>query len=61
MDVLWADLQETFYICLGPFVGYLLLPVFIAAGLFLAVLMTTARFWRPNETIEVIIVGQTYE
>jgi len=58
---MWADLQETFYVTLGPFIGDLLLPVFIAAGLLLAMLMSTARFWRPREISEVIIVGKAYD
>ncbi len=53
MDNLWPDLQETFYILLGPYIASLLLPVFIGSGLLIAVLMSFSRFWRPKEVIEV--------
>lgn len=53
MDSLWPDLQETFYLLLGPFIASLLLPVFIGTGLFLAILMSFSRFWRVKEVIEV--------
>lgn len=55
---MWADLQEAFYILFGPFIASILLPVFIAAGLLMAMLMATARFWRPKDHIEVTIVGR---
>ena len=44
--MLWQDLQEIFVLTVGPFVVYLLLPVFISAGVILAGLMTIARLWR---------------
>ena len=44
--MLWQDLQEIFILTVGPFVVYLLLPVFISAGVILAGLMTIARLWR---------------
>ncbi len=53
MDSLWPDLQETFFLLLGPFIASLLLPVFVGTGLLLAILMSFARFWRPPEKIEV--------
>ncbi len=34
--MLWQDLQEIFYIAVGPFFYYLLLPVFVAGGILLA-------------------------
>lgn len=55
MDNLWPDLQETFYLLLGPFIASLLLPVFMGAGLVLAILMSFSRFWRPKEVLEVKI------
>ena len=55
MENLWPDLQEVFYLLLGPFIASLLLPVFIGAGLLLAVLMSFSRFWRPKEFLEVKI------
>jgi hypothetical protein len=53
MENLWPDLQETFYLLLGPYIASLLLPVFIGTGLLLAVLMSFSRFWRPKEILEV--------
>jgi hypothetical protein len=52
---LWADLQETFYITMGPFLGYLLLPAFVAAGMLLAILMSVSRFWRPMPKVQAVI------
>lgn len=51
--MLWSDLQEAFYLLLGPYIVGLLLPVFVAAGLLLSVLMATSKFWRPLERIAV--------
>ena len=51
--MLWADLQEVFYILLGDFIARLLLPVFIAAGLLLSILMSIAKFWRPAQPVEI--------
>ena len=51
--MLWADLQEVFYILLGDFIARLLLPVFIAAGLLLSILMSIAKFWRPPMQVEI--------
>ncbi len=53
MENLWPDLQETFFLLLGPFIAALLLPVFIGSGLLLAILMSFSRFWRPTEKLEV--------
>lgn len=50
---MWTDLQETFYIIAAPFIANLLLPVFISAGLLLAILMSVQRFWRPQERVEI--------
>jgi hypothetical protein len=55
MENLWPDLQETFFLLLGPFIASLLLPVFIGSGLLLAILMSFSRFWRPAEKMEVKI------
>jgi hypothetical protein len=49
---MWTDLQEAFFIVLGPFIQNILLPVFIAAGVLLALLMPLARFWEPTQKIE---------
>ncbi|NJN95681.1 MAG: hypothetical protein HC875_17000 [Anaerolineales bacterium] len=49
---MWNDLQQTFFITLGPFIQNILLPVFIAAGVLLALLMPLARFWKPTEKIK---------
>lgn len=55
--MLWADLQEAFYLLLGPYIVGLLLPLFVSAGIVLAVVMAGARWWRPLE--KVAIVGRT--
>lgn len=55
MENLWPDLQETFYLLLGPYIASLLLPVFIGSGLLIAILMSFSRLWRPKEVIEVKI------
>lgn len=55
MEDLWPDLQETFYLLLGPYIGGLLLPVFIGSGLALAILMSFSRFWRPREQVDAVI------
>ena len=57
MSELWLDLQEGFYILFGPFLASIVLPLFVGAGLVVAVLMATARYWRPKETINVFVVG----
>lgn len=54
----WQDLQETFILTLGPYILGLLLPLFGAAGIFLAILMALSRFWRPLEKIVVIWAGR---
>jgi len=51
--MIWADLQEVFYILLGDYIARLLLPVFITAGLLLSILMTLERFWRQPVKTEV--------
>jgi len=33
---MWVDLQEIFYITVGPFFYYVFLPVVVAAGVLLA-------------------------
>lgn len=52
---MWIDLQEAFYLVMGPFIVTLLLPVFIGGGLVVTAIMMTSRFWRPRDKIEVII------
>lgn len=44
---MWADLQETFYLVLGPCILGLILPLFAAGGILIALLMATAWAWRP--------------
>lgn len=52
--MLWADLQEAFYLLLGPYIVGLLLPIFGATCIVLAVLMAAAKYWRPLERVAVI-------
>jgi hypothetical protein len=53
MENFWPDIQETFYLLLGPYIASILLPVFIAAGLLIAGLMSISGYWRPPEKVEV--------
>lgn len=48
------DIQQVFYIVVAPYLAGLLFPVFIAAGLMLAMLMSVSKFWRPVEKVESI-------
>lgn len=48
------DIQQVFYIIVGPYLSGILLPVFIAAGMLLAMLMSVSKFWRPVEKVEII-------
>ena len=52
--MLWADIQEAFYIIFAPFVVGVILPLFVAAGVLVAVLMVAQRFWRPLQRIIVV-------
>ena len=56
-----SDLQQAFFLLVGPFLLYFLLPVFLGGGLLLALLMATARFWRPRETVDVNVVDWNRE
>lgn len=51
---MWTDLQETFYLIFAPFIVGLILPLFVAAGVILAVLMSVERFWRPIARVKAI-------
>lgn len=50
----WADLQETFFLLLGPYITGLLLPVFGGAGVLLAVVMAAARWWKPLPKVAIV-------
>jgi len=54
---LWSDLNEAFYVVYGPFLVYVILPVFLGAGLVYAGVMLTSRFWRKKPHVEATIVG----
>lgn len=49
---MWVDLQQAFYILLGPMVVEMILPLFVAAGIILALLLAVGRYWRAPVTIE---------
>lgn len=49
---MWADVQETFFILLAPYIQNVLLPVFVAAGVILAFAMPLSRFWEPTQKVE---------
>jgi len=53
---MWADLQETFYLLLGPLIVGLLLPMFAVGGILMAILMAISWLWRPPK--EVVIIGR---
>ena len=57
--MLWSDIQEAFYIIFSPFIVGVVLPLYIAAGVILAVLMAAQRFWRPlSRVIAIVRQGQ---
>lgn len=49
---MWIDLQEAFYILFGEYLQNLLLPVFVASGVLLAIVNPLSRFWQPTDTIK---------
>ena len=49
---MWPDLQQTFFIVLAPLLQNIIFPVFVAAGVLLAILMPLSRFWEPTQKIE---------
>ena len=53
---MWADLQETFYLCLGPLIVGLILPVYVGVGILLAVAMAVQWLWRPIQ--RVVMIGR---
>lgn len=40
---MWVDLQQTFLIVLGPFIQNILLPVFLAAVVAVAIILPVVR------------------
>ncbi len=58
MDTLFIDLQETFYILFGPYIVYVVLPLWGGIGIVLAVLLAVQNFWRPLSRIRVIFSSQ---
>lgn len=46
--MLWQDLQELFFISMGPFFYYLLLPVIVAGGVLLAMVNAIAKIFGAN-------------
>lgn len=51
---MWADLQEAFFLVMGPLIVGLILPVFGGAGIIIAVLMAVQQLWRPLQRVRVI-------
>lgn len=49
MSDLWRDLQESFFICLGPFIFYVLLPAIGAAGVLIAVHEAVFSLFKLNK------------
>lgn len=45
---MWSDLQEAFYVLFAPFIASLLLPLFVAAGIGLAVSMVIIERFRKG-------------
>lgn len=54
---LWSDLNESFYVVFGPFLVYVILPIFMGAGFVYAGVMLTSRFWRKKARVEANIVS----
>lgn len=54
---LWQDLHESFYLVYGPFLVYIILPIFLGAGLVTAGIMITSRFWRKKPQVDATIVN----
>ncbi len=52
---MWIDLQEAFYLALGPFIVSILLPLFVGGGLVTAAIMVTSRFWQRRQKIDVVL------
>jgi len=52
---MWIDLQEAFYLALGPFIVSILLPLFVGGGLVAAAIMVTSRFWQRRQKIDVVL------
>ena len=47
--MLWQDLQEFFYLAMGSFFYYVLLPVIVAAGVLVSIARAVAEIFRtPN-------------
>lgn len=47
--MLWQDLQELFYISMGPFFYYVFLPVLVAGGLLMAIVNAVITIFRPPQ------------
>lgn len=48
---MWIDLQQAFYLVFAEFLQSVVMPVFIASGVLLALINPLSRFWRPTEKI----------
>lgn len=51
---MWSDLQESFYLTLGPLIIGLILPLFGGAGIVIAILMSISWFWRPLDRVRIV-------
>ena len=49
----WDDLQQIFYILVADYVQYILLPLFLAGSLLVAMLMTVAKYWQPAKKVKI--------
>jgi hypothetical protein len=44
---MWQDLQELFYIAMGPFFYYVFLPVLVAGGVLMSIVKAVITMFRP--------------
>lgn len=49
---MWLDLQESFYILLAEYLQTILLPIFVAGGVTLALVYPLSRFWQPLDKVQ---------
>jgi hypothetical protein len=46
--MLWQDLQELFFISMGPFFYHVFLPVLVAGGVLMAIVNAIVTIFRPS-------------
>ncbi|MEM7347477.1 MAG: hypothetical protein AAF485_24825 [Chloroflexota bacterium] len=51
--MLWSDIQDTFVILTSDLVVNIILPFKAAAGVLIAILTMSSRWWKPSQRIEI--------